>query len=90
MTKAEIVHEIARKTGMDKTDVMPVVELFMDVVKDSLAHGESVFLRGFGTFGIKYRAPKKARNISKNEEVYIQGHNIPAFKPSTEFKKRVK
>jgi DNA-binding protein HU-beta len=59
------------------------------VVKDSLAHGENVYLRGFGTFQVKERAEKTARNISKNTTIVIPAHNIPFFKPSAEFKKEV-
>lgn len=66
MTKADIVNEIAKTTGIDKPAVLSVVEQFMTVVKDSLAHGENVYLRGFGSFIVKTRAEKTARNISKN------------------------
>lgn len=65
MTKAEIVNEIAKTTGIDKAGVLAVVEQFMSVVKDSLAHGENVYLRGFGSFIVKERAEKTARNISR-------------------------
>ncbi len=89
MTKAEIATEITRATGIDKHTVMAVVEEFMNVVKDSLAHGENVYLRGFGSFIIKTRAEKIARNISKNTSVVIPEHNIPAFKPANTFKDEV-
>jgi len=65
MTKAELVNEIAKTTGIDKAEVLAIVEKYMTVVKDSLAHGESVFLRGFGTFAVKERAEKTGRNITK-------------------------
>lgn len=86
MTKADIVNEIARTTGIDKATVLSVVEQFMTVVKDSLAHGENVYLRGFGSFIVKTRAEKTARNISKNTSLIIPAHNIPAFKPANSFK----
>ena len=89
MTKADIVYEIARTTGIDKAAVLSAVEQFMTVVKDSLAHGENVYLRGFGSFIVKTRAEKTARNISKNTTVIIPAHNIPAFKPANSFKDEV-
>lgn len=89
MTKAEIVNEIAKTTGIDKAAVLSVVEQFMTIVKDSLAHGENVYLRGFGSFVVKQRAEKTARNISKNTTLVIPAHNIPAFKPANIFKDEV-
>src|SRR5690348_15307290 len=79
MTKADIVNEIAKRTGVDKPSVLSTVESFMDVVKDSLANDENVYLRGFGSFIVKKRAQKTARNISKNTTIIIPAHNIPAF-----------
>ncbi len=90
MTKADIVNEIAKRTGVDKTSVLSTVESFMDVVKDSLANDENVYLRGFGSFIVKRRAQKTARNISKNTTIIIPAHNIPAFKPSKTFAAQVK
>lgn len=89
MTKAEIVNEISKTTGIEKAAVLETIEKFMEVVKDSLAHGEPVYLRGFGSFIIKVRSEKTARNISKNTTIIIPAHNIPAFKPAAEFKKEV-
>lgn len=86
MTKADIVSEIAKTTGIDKAAALSVVEQFMTVVKDSLAHGGNVYLRGFGSFTVKQRAEKTARNISKNTTLVIPAHNIPAFKPANSFK----
>ena len=74
--------QIAKTTGIDKAAVVTVIEQFMTVVKDSLAHGENVYLRGFGSFIVKTRAEKTARNISKNTTLVIPAHNIPAFKPA--------
>ena len=90
MTKAEIVNEISKKTGIDKTTTLTSVEAFMEVVKDSLAEGENVYLRGFGSFILKKRAQKTARNISKNTTIIIPEHNIPAFKPAKTFVNSVK
>ncbi|MGM9870354.1 MAG: HU family DNA-binding protein [Muribaculaceae bacterium] len=90
MTKAEIVSEIAGATGIDRANVLATVEKFMEVVKDSLAHGENVYLRGFGSFIVKVRNEKTARNISKNTTIIIPEHKIPAFKPSKVFMQEVK
>ena len=90
MTKADIVSEIAKSTGTDKQTVLNTVESFMDIVKSSLSQGENVYLRGFGSFVIKKRAQKTARNISKNTTIIIPEHNIPAFKPAKTFTIAVK
>lgn len=90
MTKAELVNEIAKRTGIGKDEVLKTVETMMDVVKDSLADGKNVYLRGFGSFIVKHRAKKVARNISKGISIEVPAHNIPAFKPSKEFAAKVK
>ena len=90
MTKADIVNEIAKETGIDKLTVLKTVEAFMDNVKDSLAKGDNVYLRGFGSFIVKKRAQKTARNISKNTTIIIPSHNIPSFKPAKTFVEEVK
>lgn len=85
MTKAEIVSEIAAKTGLEKQVVLTVVEGMMDTIKTSMINGNEVFLRGFGSFIIKHRAEKTARNITKNTTMIIPAHDIPAFKPAKVF-----
>ena len=90
MTNAEIVNEIAKKTGIEKSVVLTTVESFMDVVKTSLANQEPVYLRGFGSFIIKHRAEKTARDIHKEKSITIPAHNIPAFKPAKTFVSEVK
>jgi DNA-binding protein HU-beta len=90
MTKAEIVNEVAKATGMEKMAVQNVVEAFMETVKTSIVNGEPVYLRGFGSFIIKHRAEKAARNITKNTTMTIPAHNIPAFKPAKVFVNEVK
>ena len=90
MTKAEIVNEIAKETGIQKETVSTVVEAFMESVKNSHAKGNAVYLRGFGSFIIKHRAEKAARNITKNTTMTIPAHNIPAFKPAKVFANEVK
>ena len=90
MTKADIVNEIAKTTGIDKQSILTTVEAFMETVKNSLANEEDVFLRGFGSFIVKKRAQKTARNISKNTTLIIPEHNIPAFKPAKTFAEMLK
>jgi DNA-binding protein HU-beta len=90
MTKADIVNEISKRTGVDKVTVLSSVETFMDVVKESLGKEENVYLRGFGSFIVKKRAQKTARNISKNTTIIIPEHNIPSFKPAKTFVNEVK
>jgi len=90
MTKADIVKEISKHTGIDRQTVLTSVESFMELIKGSLAKKENVYLRGFGSFIVKKRAKKTARNISKNTTIIIPAHNIPFFKPSKTFHKQVK
>ena len=90
MTKADIVSEIAKKTGVEKIQIQTIVEAFMEEVKESLVKEENVYLRGFGSFIIKKRAEKVARNISKNKNITIPAHNIPAFKPAKSFTAKIK
>ncbi|MBE9483502.1 MAG: integration host factor subunit beta [Bacteroidetes bacterium] len=90
MTKAEIVADIANKTGIEKVAVQATVEAFMEAVKGSLINGENVYLRGFGSFTVKKRAQKTGRNISKNTTIIIPEHFIPSFKPAKTFVNDVK
>lgn len=90
MTKADIVNEVTKNTGIDKVTVLTTIEAFMEAIKDSLANDENVYLRGFGSFIVKKRAKKIARNISKNTSLVIPEHNIPAFKPAKSFTELVK
>jgi DNA-binding protein HU-beta len=90
MTKADIVNEISKNTGIEKVTVQKTVETFMETVKDSLEEGKNVYLRGFGSFVVKKRAEKTARNISKNTTIIIPAHNIPSFKPAKTFVSKVK
>jgi DNA-binding protein HU-beta len=90
MTKAEIVSEIAVKTGIEKVAVQASVEAFMEAVKTAMQKGENVYLRGFGSFVVKKRAQKTGRNISKNTTIVIPAHYIPSFKPAKVFVNEVK
>ena len=91
MTKADIINEIAMATGVQKRDVTVVVESFMETIKNSLLEKkENVYLRGFGSFVIKHRAAKTARNILKNTTMTIEAHDLPSFKPSKSFLEQMK
>ena len=90
MTKADIVNEISKSTGIEKITVQKTVEAFMESVKDALVKDKNVYLRGFGSFIVKKRAKKTARNISKNTTIIIPEHFIPAFKPAKSFVSKVK
>ena len=90
MTKAEIVHAISEKTGIEKKDALNIIEAFMATVKENMEKGEEIYLRGFGSFIIKHRAEKTARNISKNVTVIVPEHDIPAFRPAKEFLEAMK
>ena len=90
VTKAEVITEIAEQTGIDKADVQTTVEAFFDVIKDSMANGHNIYVRGFGSFVNKKRAKKIARNISKNTAMVIDEHFVPSFKPSKVFVEKIK
>ena len=90
MTKADIVKEISQNTGIEKVVVEKAVEAFMETLKGSLTEGNNVYLRGFGSFIVKKRAEKTARNISKNTSIIIPEHFVPSFKPANEFVAQVK
>ena len=90
MRKADLISEIADKTGVPKVDVLVTLEAFFKEVKDALETGENVYIRGFGSFIIKKRAKKIGRNIKKNIAIEIPEHYIPAFKPAKVFVEKVK
>ena len=90
MTKADVISMIHDRTGVEKNDVTATVEAFFSVVKESLADGENIYVRGFGSFVNKRRAKKVARNISKNTAIIIDEHSVPSFKPSKIFVEKVK
>lgn len=89
MTKADLVQEISKQTGIDRNEVLMIVEAFMETVKGSLSRGKEVYLRGFGSFIIKRRAEKTGRNIGQNTTLIIPAHNIPAFKPAKKFSNKI-
>ena len=91
MTKADIINEIAATTGLPKKDISTTVEAFMETIKQSLLDKrENVYLRGFGSFIVKHRAEKTARNISKNTTITIAAHDFPGFKPAKSFIQKMK
>lgn len=90
MTKADVINEIADKTGIDKADVTATVEAFFTVVKNSMANGNNIYVRGFGSFINKKRKKKIARNISRNTALVIDEHYIPSFKPAKIFVGKIK
>ncbi len=90
MTKADVVSSIVDETGLERAEALKAVESFMSTIKSSLAKGDNVYLRGFGSFIVKERAEKTGRNISKNTAIIIPAHNIPSFKPAKTFVEEVK
>ena len=91
MTKADIITKISEQTGIAKKDIAATVEAFMEEIRVSLAENkENVYLRGFGSFIVKHRAQKTARNISKNTTLVIDAHDFPAFKPAKSFIEKMK
>ena len=85
-----MVAAISEKTGVPKVDVLVTLETFFKEVKGSLAEGENVYVRGFGSFVIKKRAKKIGRHIKKNVAIEIPEHYIPSFKPAKVFVEQVK
>jgi DNA-binding protein HU len=90
MTKADIVKNVANTTGLDRQEVLQVVEAFMDTVKSAMSQGDNVYLRGFGSFVVKERAEKTARNISQQKTIIVPAHKVPTFKPSKAFTSMIK
>lgn len=90
MTKAEIVNEVSKSTGIEKATVQRTIDAVMESVKESMSKGDNVYLRGFGSFIIKQRAKKTARNIAKNTSMVIPAHCVPYFKPAKSFVNMVK
>jgi DNA-binding protein HU-beta len=90
VTKAEVISEISEQTGIPKEDVSVTVEAFFTIVKESMADGNNIYVRGFGSFVNKKRKKKIARNISKNTAIVIDEHFVPSFKPSKMFVEKIK
>lgn len=90
MTKSEIVNEIAVRTGLEKTAIADTIDNFFVVVKNSMVSGNNIYLRGFGTFELKLRKTKVARNIKRNTSLVVPAHYVARFKPAKEFAAQVK
>lgn len=90
MTKADLVSRITEKTGIQKEEVEKIIESFFVTIKDSLSQGENIYFRGFGSFTIKQRAAKTARNISQKSTIIVPAHQTPVFRPADDFISQVK
>ena len=82
MTKQNIVNIVSEATGLTKVETEAVMNGVMSTIIDSLGRNERVELRGFGTFGVKHRMPKKARNPGTGEAIFLPERNVPVFKPA--------
>ena len=89
MTKAELVSEISLSTGYDRKTVQVIAESMIKEIKAGMAKGKNVYLRGFGSFVVKPRKEKVARNITKRTSVYVPAHCVPSFRPAKEFNEAV-
>lgn len=90
MIKEEFVGEIAQRTRQRKVDVSKTVEAGMDIIKEVLENGDSVTLRGFGTFSVAKRAAKRLKKFGSTELLYIPQRTDPVFKPGKELVERVR
>jgi nucleoid DNA-binding protein len=89
MTKADIVDQIADRTGLTKKDVADTVDGFLDAVSNALSAGQHIEIRGFGTFKVKDRKSRLARNPRTGEAVPVPPRRVPVFKVSKELKDQV-
>lgn len=90
MTKAELVNAVAVKTGISKHEILTVLEAQMEAIQETLASGENVYLRSFGSFVLKTRKEKVARNIKAKTSVIVPEHKVPFFKGSPDFINKLK
>ena len=90
IVKSRLLQKIYKKyPNFYKKDLEKFFNIILEEIKYSLKKGERVELRGFGTFGIKHRMPKKARNPGTGEPVYLPERFVPTFKPSKLMRSRV-
>jgi nucleoid DNA-binding protein len=91
MTKADLVEQVheAIGPGVTKKDCAAVVDAFLNAVKKAIADGEHIEIRGFGTFKVRHRKPRVARNPRTGDSVMVPARAVPIFKPSRLFKKEV-
>ena len=89
MTKQEIVNNVSAATGLTKVETEAVMNGIMGQIIDSLSRNERVELRGFGTFAVKHRLPKKARNPGTGETIFLKERYVPTFKPAKKMRLKV-
>ena len=89
MTKADIINEIAEKTGVDKADVTASVEAFFSVVKNSMSNGNNIYIRGFGSFTVRKYKAYEGRNPRTGETVHVAEKRLPFFKVGKDLRERV-
>jgi|YelNatPaOPRAMG01_1025707.scaffolds.fasta_scaffold34517_2 nucleoid DNA-binding protein len=89
MTKAELISIVAKEIGLSKTETVVVVDKVIEAIKEALARGETIEIRRFGSFRLKRRKSRVARNPRTGEPVPIPDRYVPFFKPSNEFKKMI-
>jgi integration host factor beta subunit len=89
MTKADLVEQIADATGLTKKDTAVVVDGFLEAVKQALAQEKNIEIRGFGSFKVKKRKARKARNPRTGDPVQVPSRHVPTFKPSKELKELI-
>ena len=89
MTKQDIVNVVSKATGLTKVETEAVMNGVMTTIINALTENQRVELRGFGTFGVKHRMPKKARNPGTGEAIYLPERFVPTFKPAKKMRTRV-
>ena len=89
MTKADIVEDIAQRTGLTKKEVGETVDLFLKKIGDLLVDGQHLEIRGFGTFKVRKRKQRMARNPRTGDAVPVPSRRVPVFKVSKMLKDRV-
>jgi len=89
MTKQNIVDKVSEATGLTKVETEAVMNGIMSTIIESLGRNDRVELRGFGTFGVKHRMPKKARNPGTGEAIYLPERHVPTFKPAKRMRSHV-
>ena len=89
MTKKDLIEAVTRRTGANRVFAEQIIEATIEVVKDEVAKGESIFIRGFGTMKTVQRKAKQARDISRDKTIFVPERHVPVFKPCNEFKEKV-
>lgn len=89
MTKADIVDKVATGTGLTKLETEAIIEGFFRTVIDALKQGKNIEIRGFGSYKVKKKQERQARNPKTGEQVFVPAHYVPTFKFSKDFKEMV-